>query len=47
MRVGQQIQSLGFTLAGLLCLVLVVLLTIEVHWSWYRCGWSGAITHCT
>jgi hypothetical protein len=37
MRAGQQIQSLGFTLAGLLCLVLVVLkLTIEVHWSWYR-----------
>jgi hypothetical protein len=34
---GQQIQTLGFYLAGFLCLVLAVLkLTIEVHWSWWR-----------
>ena len=33
---GQQIQMLGFYLAGFLSLVLVVLkLTIEGHWSWW------------
>jgi hypothetical protein len=33
----QQIQVLGFYLAGFLCLVLAVLkLTIERHWSWWR-----------
>ena len=33
----QQIQVLGFYLAGFLCLVLAVLkLTIEGHWSWWR-----------
>ena len=33
----QQIQMLGFYLAGFLCLVLAVLkLTIEGHWSWWR-----------
>ena len=33
----QQIQMLGFYLAGFLCLVLAVLkLTIEGHWSWLR-----------
>jgi len=37
MKVGQQIQLLGFYLAGFLCLVLVVLkLTIEGHCSWWR-----------
>jgi hypothetical protein len=36
-RVRQQIQMLGFYLAGFLCLVLAVLkLTIEGHWSWWR-----------
>ena len=36
-RVSQQIQMLGFYLAGFLCLVLAVLkLTIEGHWSWWR-----------
>ena len=36
-RVRQQIQVLGFYLAGFLCLVLAVLkLTIEGHWSWWR-----------
>jgi hypothetical protein len=36
-RVGQQIQMLGFYLAGFLCLVLACLkLTIEGHWSWWR-----------
>ena len=34
---GQQIQMLGFYLAGFLSLVLGVLkLTIEGHWSWWR-----------
>ena len=34
---GQLIQTLGFSLAGLLCLVLAVLkLTMEGHWSWWR-----------
>ena len=33
LRVGQQIQMLGFYGAGFLCLVLAVLkLTIEGHW---------------
>ena len=36
-RVRQQIQMLGFYLAGFLCLVIAVLkLTIEGHWSWWR-----------
>ena len=36
-RVGQQIQMVGFYLAGFLCLVSAVLkLTIEGHWSWWR-----------
>ncbi len=36
-KVRQQIQVLGFYLAGFLCLVLAVLkLTIEGHWSWWR-----------
>jgi hypothetical protein len=35
--VRQQIQMLGFYLAGFLCLVLMVLkLTIEGQWSWWR-----------
>jgi hypothetical protein len=35
--VRQEIQMLGFYLAGFLCLVLAVLkLTIEGHWSWWR-----------
>jgi hypothetical protein len=35
--VGQQVQMLGFYLAGFLCLVFAVLkLTIEGHWSWWR-----------
>ena len=34
---GQQIQRLGFYLAGFLCLLLAALkLTIEGHWSWWR-----------
>ena len=38
MRIAQQpIQSAGFYLAGLLCVVSAVLkLTIEGHWSWWR-----------
>ena len=36
-RVRQQFEMMGFYLAGFLCLVLVVLkLTIEGHWSWWR-----------
>src|SRR6266851_170618 len=36
-RVRQQIQMLGFYLAGFLCLVLAVLkLTVEGQWSWWR-----------
>src|ERR1700694_780673 len=36
-KVRQQIQVLGFYLAGFLCLVLAVLkLTIERHWPWWR-----------
>jgi len=35
--VRQQIQMLGFYLAGFLCLVLAVLkLTVEGQWSWWR-----------
>ena len=34
---GQQIQMLGFRLAGFLCLVLAVLkVMIAGHWSWWR-----------
>src|SRR4051794_10749488 len=34
---GSQVQMLGFYWAGFLCLMLVVLkLTIEAHWSWWR-----------
>ena len=38
MSIGQQpIQLLGFYVAGLLCLgSLVVKLTVEGHWSWWR-----------
>ena len=37
MRREQQIQSEGFYVFGLFCLVFAVLkLTIEVHWSWWR-----------
>jgi hypothetical protein len=35
--VRQQIQTVGFYLAGFLCLVLAVMkVTIEVQWSWWR-----------
>ena len=51
-KVRQQIQVLGFYLAGFICLVLAVLkLTIEGHWSWLRVliplWWCWAITLCT
>ena len=36
-RVGSQLQMLGFYLAGFLCLVLAALkLTMEGDWSWWR-----------
>ena len=51
-KMRQQIQVLGFYLAGFLCLVLAVLkLTIERRWSWcvssYLYAWSWATTLCT